>query len=40
MLERLGYAVITDPSAADLVVTKDGRKHVVACATPGNAEVN
>jgi hypothetical protein len=38
MLERLGYLVIAEASAHDLVVTKDGRKHIVACATPADPE--
>jgi restriction endonuclease Mrr len=36
MLERLGYAVITDPGASDLVITRDGRKYIVACAQPSD----
>lgn len=31
---RLGYAVLTDPTANDLTVTKDGRKYLIACAPP------
>jgi len=36
MLERLGYAVLTDPTANDLTVTKDGRKYLIACAPPAD----
>jgi len=36
MLQRLGYEVLTDASAEKLLVTKDGRKHIVACAMPAN----
>jgi hypothetical protein len=38
MLERLGYLVHSDASAHDLVVTKDGRKYIVACAPPADRE--
>src|SRR5271170_3754844 len=34
MLERFGHAIITDPSAPELVTTKAGRKFITACATP------
>lgn len=34
MMERLGYAIIA--TAPDLVTTKDGKKYIVACATPAN----
>jgi hypothetical protein len=34
MLERLGYELITPETAADLVTMKDGKKYVVAFATP------
>jgi Restriction endonuclease len=34
MLERLGYEVLTPETAADVVMTKDGKKYVVAFATP------
>jgi hypothetical protein len=34
MAERLGYSVIAP--APDLVITKDGHKYIVACATPAN----
>lgn len=34
MLERLGYELLTPETAADLVMTKDGIKYVVAFATP------
>lgn len=37
MLERLGYEIVTDASAADFIATKDGRKHVIACANPTEA---
>jgi hypothetical protein len=34
MLERLGYELLTPETAADLVTIKDGKKYVVAFATP------
>lgn len=34
MLERLGYELLTHETAADLVMIKDGKKYVVAFATP------
>jgi hypothetical protein len=37
MLERLGYEVLTPPSASNLAVTKDGRKFIVACMSPAEA---
>jgi Restriction endonuclease len=37
MLDRLGYAVLTDVSAYELMMmTKDGRKYIVACAPPAD----
>jgi hypothetical protein len=32
--ERLGYSIIA--TAPDLAITKDGKKYIVACATPAN----
>ena len=37
MLERLGYTVITEPSAPNLAVSKDDRKYIVACMPPAEA---
>jgi hypothetical protein len=34
MLERLGYELLTSETAADVVVMRDGKKYVVAFATP------
>jgi hypothetical protein len=34
MLQHLGYDLLTPETAADLVTTKDGKKYVVAFATP------
>jgi hypothetical protein len=34
MLERLGHELITPDTAADIVTIKDGKKYVVAFATP------
>jgi restriction endonuclease Mrr len=36
MLERLGYEVITDPRVPDLIITREGRKYIVACARPSD----
>jgi HJR/Mrr/RecB family endonuclease len=36
MLERFGHAIITDPTAPDLVTSRDGRKFVTACARPAD----
>lgn len=38
MLERLGHEVITDPGSAEFVVTREGRKSIVACARPSDVE--
>jgi hypothetical protein len=37
MLERLGYTVLTEPSAHNLAVTKDQQKFIVACMSPAEA---
>jgi len=37
--KQLGYAVVTHASAQDLVISKDERKHIVACATPTDQAV-
>jgi hypothetical protein len=34
MLEQLGYELLTPETAADVVAMKDGKKHVVAFASP------
>ena len=34
MLERFGYELLTSENAGDLMATKDGKKYVVAFATP------
>jgi hypothetical protein len=36
MMERLGHTIITEPSAADLVTVKEGRKFITACARPAD----
>ena len=37
MMERLGHALVNDPSAAEFIVTlKDGRKFITACARPAD----
>ena len=36
MLEHFGHTIVTNPNAADLVTTKQGRKFVTACATPAD----
>jgi hypothetical protein len=36
MVERLGHTVINNPTAPNLVTTKDGRKYIIACATPSD----
>jgi hypothetical protein len=36
MLERLAYTVENNPTAAELVVTKDDNKTIVICATPSD----
>jgi hypothetical protein len=36
MLERLGYTVENNPTAPELVVTRDGKKAIVICATPSD----
>ena len=38
MLERLGYELLTLDTATDLVITKDGKKYVVAFAPPTDLE--
>jgi hypothetical protein len=34
MLERLGYELVTPETAAELLAVKDGKKYVIAFATP------
>jgi hypothetical protein len=36
MMERLGHTIITDPTAADLVTLKEGRKFITECARPAD----
>jgi hypothetical protein len=38
MVERLGHTVVTEPGAPNLVTVKDGRKFIIACATPADSE--
>jgi len=36
MWERFGHHIVTDPAAADLVTTKNGRKFITECARPAD----
>src|SRR5215468_7134582 len=36
MLDRLGYTIENNPTAAELVVTRDGNKAMVICAMPSD----
>jgi Restriction endonuclease len=37
LLQRLGHAIVNDPSAAEILVTlKNGKKHFIMCATPAD----
>jgi Restriction endonuclease len=36
LMQRLGYEVVNDPAAPVLVTLKDGKKHLVMCATPSD----
>jgi hypothetical protein len=36
MLERLGHTVENNPTAAEMVTTKEGRKYITICGTPSD----